>query len=206
MQNAFVRFQMKAYLFYHAQQALSRTFLTFFEAFQLQTSFSQFFRNFLSRFAILPDSLFIIPHPDSLVNIFFHPLKSFFCPRRRPSRCSLISIRHSHPLVNSFFTNLQNIFLALFFFPAKHCTFPHKMLYCMQGKQKMRQPQSATNTLRPAQVIPHHTQRHIAAPLSSLYGIFGKSTRFCPIDMRFPKIYLQRGGLCLLCAFSHTLV
>ena len=30
----------------------------------------------------------------------------------------------------------------------------------------MRQPQSATNTLRPAQVIPHHTQRHIAAPLS----------------------------------------
>ena len=103
MQNAFVRFQMKAYLFYHAQQALSRTFLTFFEAFQLQTSFSQFFRNFLSRFAILPDSLFIIPHPDSLVNIFFHPLSSFFCPRRRPSRCSLISIRHSHPLVNSFF-------------------------------------------------------------------------------------------------------
>lgn len=116
MQNAFVRFQMKAYLFYHAQQALSRTFLTFFEAFQLQTSFSQFFRNFLSRFAILPDSLFIIPHPDSLVNIFFHPLSSFFCPRRRPSRCSLISIRHSHPLVNSFFC------FSTSFFAGRHPT------------------------------------------------------------------------------------
>ena len=124
--NAFVCFHMKAFLFYHTQFCLSRTFLTFFEVFQPRIQFLKPFQNFSSRFAVLLNSLFSISQEEPLVNNFFFICEKIFFRDRCPSRDSLISIRQFPPLVNRFFDFFLKFFLKFSFsqMPLKQRPFP----------------------------------------------------------------------------------
>ena len=108
--NAFVCFHMKAFLFYHTQFCLSRTFLTFFEVFQPRIQFLKPFQNFSSRFAVLLNSLFSISQEEPLVNNFFSFVRRFSFVTAAPHETAWLV----YNIQNQMSTTFSQIFYFLF--------------------------------------------------------------------------------------------